>query len=273
MAYFKGDVYSYELGKMTPLEVYLPYDDKKRFLVNKPATTLVLLHGLGGNYSYWGRFTSVERYAQNYNLALVMPDAEMSMYADMKYGQNYEKYIAFELKEIINNLFKMETDREHYYIAGLSMGGYGALKIALKYPDIFGKCGSFSGALMIGTKKNLYELSNWIDPGVSNEYCEEYEIKKALQKGCMAAYGESFTFKEDEDLFCLAKKAKHSKKNLPKILMTCGTEDFVYDINKKYVDYLKELDIDREFHEWPGIHDWKFWDESIRDYINFFVNN
>lgn len=270
MAYFKGDVYSYELGKMTPLEVYLPYDDKRRFLVDKPPKTLVLLHGLGGNYSYWGRFSSVERYAQKNNLALVMPDAGMSMYSDMIYGQNFEKYIAIELKEIINNLFKIETDREHYYIAGLSMGGYGALKLSLKYPDIFGKCGSFSGALMIGTKENLSDLSRWVDSKEPEEYCEEYEIQKGLYKGCKAAFGEKLIYNEEEDLFCLARKDKKLKKVLPKILMTCGTEDFVYDINKKYSKWLNELDIKHEFHQWNGIHDWKFWDESIRDYIDFF---
>lgn len=270
MAFFKGDVYSYALGKMTPLNVYLPYDDNRRFLVKKPLKTLILLHGLGGNYSYWSRYSSVERYAQQNNLAIIMPDAEMSMYTDMCCGQNYETYIAIELKEIVNNLFRLNTDRDSYFIAGLSMGGYGALKLAVKYPEQFGKCASFSGALMIGSRDHLKELSQWKDPGEPEIYDENYELAKEFYRGYKGAFGENFTYREEDDLFLLTKKAKASNKNLPEILMTCGTEDFVYDVNCKYCRLLDELNIPYQFHQWKGGHDWKFWDESIRDYIGFF---
>ena len=93
MSFFRGDVYSYALDKMTPLNIYLPHDDNRRFRVDKPQRTLILLHGLEGNHSYWNRYTSVERYAQRRNLALIMPEAEMSMYSDMKCGLQYGQYI------------------------------------------------------------------------------------------------------------------------------------------------------------------------------------
>lgn len=270
MAFFKGDVYSYVLGKMTPLNIYLPYDDNRRFLVNKSMRTLILLHGLGGNQSYWNRFSSVERYAQQNNLAIIMPDAGMSMYTDMSCGQKYATYIAVELKEIVNNLFRLNTDRENYFIAGLSMGGYGAVKLAMQYPEQFGKCASFSGAFMIGNRNHLEELSQWVDPGEPDKYDENYEIAKDFYQGCMGAFGEKFRYREKDDLFLLTERVKGSHKELPKILMTCGTEDFVYDVNCKYCSLLDELKIPYQFHQWKGVHEWKFWDESIRDYISFF---
>jgi S-formylglutathione hydrolase FrmB len=270
MAYFRGNVYSYELGKMTPLEIYLPYDDKRRFLVDDPQKTLVLLHGLGGNNSYWNRYSSAERYAQEHNIALVMPEAGMSMYTNMKCGLEYENYIATELKEIINNLFKLSTERKDYFIAGLSMGGYGALKIAMKYPETFGKCGSFSGAFMIGQKNYIREISSWEDKGRPEKYSEEYELNREMYQGFKGTYGEIFEYREEEDLFKITKEKSCSNSNMPEILMTCGTEDFVYNVNIEYCELLDSLKIPYDFHSWKGIHEWKFWDESIRDYIKFF---
>lgn len=270
MAFFRGDVYSYALGKMTPLAVYLPYDDNRRFGVKKPLRTLVLLHGIGGNYSYWSRFSSVERYAQQHNLALVMPDGELSLYADNLCGQNYATYIGEELKEILSHLFCIPTDRERYFIGGLSMGGYGALKLALRYPDQFGRCASFSGALTIGTQEQLTAISGWKYAGKPEEYEEEFELHRELYQGYLGAYGEQLTYRESEDLLFLARKAVERGEKLPRLLLTCGTEDFLYETNLEYCKLLDRLGISYEFHEWSGEHMWKFWDESMRDYISFF---
>lgn len=92
-------------------------DDNRRFHVDKPQRTLILLHVLEGNHSYWNRYTSVERYAQQRNLALIMPEAEMSMYSDMKCGLQYGQYIGEELPELITKMFRINTDREHLSIA------------------------------------------------------------------------------------------------------------------------------------------------------------
>lgn len=270
MAFFKGDVYSYSLEKMTSISVYLPYDDNRRFSVKKPQRTLVLLHGLEGNHSYWQRYSSVERYAQKNNLALIMPDAEMSLYANMRCGQDYEKYIAIELKQIVSSMFNIATDREKYFIAGLSMGGYGALKLAFAYPEIFGRCASFSGALMLGSKEHLEYLSNWIDKGEVSEYDEDYALERAMLKSSIGAYGEALECSPKNDLNQLAKSLISSGKKQPEILMTCGTEDFLYTVNQDYCKKFKEIGINFSYYEWSGAHEWAFWDESMRDYINFF---
>ena len=146
MAFFRGDIYSYELDKMTSLNVYLPHDDLARCQITKPMSTLILLHGLQGNNSFWTRYSSVERYAQEHNIALVIPEAEMSLYADMRCGLAYGRYIGEELKQIVQAMFRIPTDREHYGIAGFSMGGREALAIGILRPDLFGYVGSIAAA-------------------------------------------------------------------------------------------------------------------------------
>lgn len=271
MAFFRGDIYSYALDKMTPLNIYLPYDDNRRFGVDKKQKTLILLHGLEGNYSYWNRYTSVERYAQTRNIALVMPDAEMSMYADMKCGQKYATYIGEELPKILNEMFRINTDRENLYIAGLSMGGYGAVRFALSHPETFGKCASFSGALMLGGKEHLEELRNYKEPENTGEYIEMDEINRSMYYAAIGAYGETLEYKPENDVLWLAQKAVESKAQLPEMLMTCGTEDFLYEINLRYSAEFEKLGVKHKLETWSGVHNWLFWEESIKKYIDFFT--
>lgn len=273
MAFFGGDIYSYALDKMTPINIYLPYDDNRRFLVDRPQKTLILLHGLEGNYSYWNRYTSVERYAQERNLALIMPDAETSMYSDMRCGQRYASYIGEELPEILGNMFHLNLERENFCIAGLSMGGYGALRMALTHPETFGKCASFSGALMLGSKSHLAELRGYRDPGQSSQYIEQKEIERTMYCGALGAYGEKMVYEPKNDLLYLAEQAVLSGKPLPEILLTCGAEDFLLEVNKAYSDKLNMAGLENRLEVWNGVHNWLFWEESIRDYIDFFVEN
>lgn len=273
MSFFRGDVYSYALDKMTPLNIYLPYDDNKRFLVTAPQRTVILLHGLEGNYSYWNRYTCAERYAQSRNIALVMPDAEMSNYTNMRYGHRYAEYIAEELPEMLDKMFRLNLDREHFSIGGLSMGGYGAVKIALTYPEIFGRCASFSGALHMGSREYMDTLRLWKDPGRSASYDEMTEIERSMFNSGMAVYGEDFKFNPENDLLYLAEQLIISGRKQPDFLFTCGTEDFLYDVNKKYIAGFSERGLKNRFFTWHGIHNWQFWEESIRDHIDFFCGD
>ncbi len=270
MGYFRGDIYSYALDKMTPICVYLPWDDNRRFQVSRRQKTLILLHGLEGNCSYWGRYTSVERYAQERNLALIMPEAEMSMYADMRCGQRYASYIGKELPQILGQLFRLNLGREDLSIAGLSMGGYGALRAALSHPELFGRCASFSGALMLGSREHLEKLRQYQDPGRGEDYIEMEEIDRSMHGAALGAYGSDLAYLPENDLLWLAEQAVQSGKELPRLLLTCGTEDFLYGVNQAYADRFRELGIRYQWKEWPGIHNWKFWEECIRDCIDFF---
>ena len=274
MAFFSGNVYSYELDKMTPLEVYLPFDDNRRFNVDKdkPQNTLILLHGLEGNCSYWGRYTSVERYAQSRNIALIMPEADKSMYTDMVYGLRYNSYISKELPEMIKGMFNINTDREHLFIAGLSMGGYGAVRIALTNSEKFSRCASFSGALMIGSKENMDYFRHWTDPGRSDQYIEMTEIERSMRCGMLSSFGGELKYNPQNDIIELGRLLIESGKPVPEFLFTCGTEDFLYDDNIRYIEALRSEGISSELYTWHGIHNWLFWEESIRDHIGFFAD-
>ena len=274
MAFFRGDVFSYTLDKMTSLNVFLPHDDLPRLQVtDKPMRTLVLLHGLQGNASFWSRYSSIERYAQAHNIALIMPEGEMSMFVDMKHGLDYGEYYGKELKKIVGQLFNVPTDREHYSIAGFSMGGYGALRLSLQYPEEFSHCMCIAGAFMLGGERHLTELKNWQESDVRpSPYDPEYELQRTFKKSCEAAYGIAMEPSPETDLIQLAKSAVESGKDLPRILMTSGTEDFLHDVSIEYSKYFNSIGLEHELHTWEGDHCCKFVDETMRDYIGFFAD-
>ena len=271
MAFFRGDIYSYELDKMTSMNVYLPHDDLARCQITKPMSTLILLHGLQGNNSFWTRYSSVERYAQEHNIALVIPEAEMSLYADMRCGLAYGRYIGEELKQIVQAMFRIPTDREHYGIAGFSMGGYGALRLALCYPEIFGKCMSICGAMALGSEAHLSELRVWRDPGQKAYYDPDEELMRTFRKSSVSAYGPELPCLPENDLSQLTRAAVQTQVSVPQILLTCGTEDFTYGDNCRYDALLTELGIPHQFYTWPGEHNWAFVDESVCQYLRFFA--
>ena len=198
---------------------------------------LYLLHGLSDDHSIWLRRTSIERYAADYGICVVMPCGARSFYTDMKYGMKYFTYITEELPRVVREFFKVSDKREDTCIAGLSMGGYGALKAALKRPDVF--C---AGA----------GLSSVAD--IRNRMFDETLIP---------VFGEGADIPDDEDLFWLAEKTNENP-DKPRIYMGVGTEDFLYDSNIKLKEHFENLDYDYTYRESAGVHSWAFWDEYIQ---------
>ena len=140
MAFLSVDIYSSVLNMDTHVNVILPQDKTSS---KEPAKVLYLLHGLSDDCSKWTRFTAIERKINGRNLAVVMPEVQRSFYTDMKYGLNYFTYIAYELPKLCQAMFNVSDKREDNFVAGLSMGGYGALKTALTRTDLFSKVASF----------------------------------------------------------------------------------------------------------------------------------
>ena len=149
MAFFQGTIYSEALGGMTPLTVILPQAlaDTPWRGDTAPRPVLYLLHGHSDDHTIWVRRTNLERYAIQYGLTVIMPDGGRSFYTDMKHGGKYFQYIAEELPLVASRLFHFSRKPEDTFIAGNSMGGYGALKLFLTYPERFGSCGGFSAAI------------------------------------------------------------------------------------------------------------------------------
>src|SRR5206468_7967478 len=108
---------------------------------------LYLLHGLSDDDTIWLRRTSIERYVAPLGLAVVMPQVHRSFYTDGVYGGRYWTFLSEELPELVGSLFRVSGRREDTFVAGLSMGGYGALKWALRQPQRFAAAASLSGAV------------------------------------------------------------------------------------------------------------------------------
>lgn len=210
--------------------------------------TLYLLHGHSDDHTAWQRWTSIERYAEAYNLAVVMPAANLSFYTDMVHGKDYSKFIGEEVPAVARELFSLSDKREDNFIAGLSMGGYGAFKLALTNPERYAAAASLSGAMDI---RELVKAHN--DP-----------MNKIWLQEMRSIFGDlSKVSGSRHDLFALAKKvSKLSVK--PRLHQCCGTEDFLYADNVRFRDAVSKLPLDLTYEEGPGEHNWIFWDAMIQ---------
>lgn len=210
--------------------------------------TLYLLHGLSDNHTNWTRFTCIERYANEAGIAVIMPNVDRSFYTDMKYGRDYYTFISEELINYTRRIFKLSDKREDTFIAGLSMGGYGAYKIALRNPDKFCAAASLSGVL---------DISSHNDP---NQW----------KKDRFLTFGEVNTLEDcEESVLYLVRNFKGENK--PRLYQACGTEDFLYQDNQTFREVVKDKGFDHFYEEGPGSHSWKFWNEYIEKAIKFFM--
>ncbi|MBQ4518957.1 MAG: esterase family protein [Clostridia bacterium] len=245
MAFFEMHIYSESLGVQTTVNVIVPQQSNSgeigvaTAVEKKQYPCLYLLHGLSDDHSIWLRRTSIERYAQKYGICVVMPFGGRSFYTDMKYGEKYYTYIAEELPRLMQEFFPVSGKREDNYIAGLSMGGYGALKIALR------NCEKFCAAAGISSVAD-------IEKG-----------KERFRNALIPAFGEELVIPKEENLFTLAEE-KNSHPQKPRIFMGVGTDDFLYEDNCRLRDAFQKLDYDYTYRESDGIHSWEFWDEYIQ---------
>lgn len=209
---------------------------------------LYLLHGLSDNHTNWMRKTCIERYANEAKIAVIMPNVDRSFYTDMKYGRDYFTYVSEELIDYTRKIFKLSHKREDTFIAGLSMGGYGAYKIALRKPEKFCAAASLSGVL---------DISSHNDPTQWN-------------KDRFLTFGDVETLEgTKESVITLIKEFEGDQK--PRLYQACGTEDFLYKDNQTFKDVIKDKGFDHFYEEGPGSHNWIFWDKYIERAIKFFM--
>jgi putative tributyrin esterase len=238
------------MNREMPYRVLLPsnYDKQKdsRFPV------VYLLHGLFGHFNLWTEKTKLAEHATKHQLIIVNPEGDNGWYSDSVSVPNdrYETYINEELISEIDKNFRTISDRKSRYMAGLSMGGYGSLKFGLKYPEKFAAVGSFSGAL--GAASIVSDEKNpMLGKSISNIFGE---VNSQTRK--------------DNDVFLLAKNVSADKiKELPFIYIDCGTEDFLFQNNRDFVNILVNKKIPHEFRQLPGKHDWKFWDSQVQEFL------
>ena len=257
MAYFEMHFRSKVLKMQVTVNVILPEDISADGPAGAPRgtyKTLYLLHGLSDDHTAWMRNTSIARYARDHGIAVIMPAVVRSWYTNTAYGAKYFTFVSEELPALCRSYFKgMSDKREDNFIAGLSMGGYGALKTALTYPERFGGCASLSGALDVTRYHKNYGLDEW---------------------GGNFGFGitDGSTIKDSEnDIFALTKKNHSEGRPFPKIFMWCGTEDSLIKDNHAYRELLSELDIDFSYSESEGDHTWKWWDMHIQPALEYLL--
>lgn len=243
MALIHCDFFSDVLGLCSSMYVILPQNRNKATSKNKKYPVLYLLHGLSDDHSIWLRRTSIERYVEMMELAVVMPAVHRSFYTDMKLGYKYWSFISEELPEIAQSLFPLSSKREDTFAAGLSMGGYGAFKLALRCPEKFAAAASLSGAVDMA-----YHMKEMADATEFSKIFGGYD---------------KVTGSEDDLLF-LADRVSRSTELKPKLFQCCGTEDFLYKDNLRFRDFCRTLPLDLTYEEEPGVHEWGYWDRKIQ---------
>lgn len=226
----------------------------------KPLKTLYLLHGIFGNYTDWVNGTRIQAWAEANDLAVIMPSGENRFYLDdEKSGELYGEFIGKELVEFTRKLFPLSDKREDTFIAGLSMGGYGAIRNGLKYAENFGCVIGLSAALVHDT---------WKD---ADNSAPIFTFRRNYYE---AIFGEYDKVKgSDKDPKALLLKLKEEGRPVPKMYLCCGTEDGLITANRDFRDFLNENGVDLTYVEGPGKHDWVFWDTYIKKVLDWLPLN
>jgi S-formylglutathione hydrolase FrmB len=243
MALFHAHFHSNALQLACGADVILP---EARRDPGRPLATLWLLHGQSDDHSIWQRRTSIERYAAAYRLAVVMPCVHRSFYADMDQGLKYWTFVSEELPLRMRQFFPLSARRQDNFVAGLSMGGYGAFKLALSQPERFAAAASLSGAM---DADRLYR-----DPN------RGAEMKWIFGRGPKGTA---------DDLFCAARKLARSRQPRPRLFQWCGTEDFLHADNLRFRDHARKLGLKVDYSEGPGGHSWDMWDAQIQNVLRW----
>lgn len=249
MSLFKGSIHSDSLKMTTGLNIIFPDHSNDVDPVEKgEPNVLYLLHGLSGNADEWIRFSKIEYYAKKYNFIVIMPEVQRSFYCNTKYGINYFDYVAYELPKIVNKWFNIKPIKENTFIAGESMGGYGAVKIGLSCPDRFNAIASLSGVL------DYNDFKNRILNNIYNEMTSK-EIENLI---------------DEVTPIDLVKNI--SDKNIhPRLIHTCGKQDFLLEANRRFDKVLSDVGYDHLYIEADGDHEWPYWDKAIQYAFMYFL--
>jgi S-formylglutathione hydrolase FrmB len=253
MAHLRCDFFSEALSLSTTMTVLLPQQTSTQIgmegrSADGPPPVLYLLHGLSDDDTIWLRRTSIERYAAPLGLAVVMPQVHRSFYADQAYGGRYWTFLSEELPALVNDLFRVSDRREDTFVAGLSMGGYGAFKWALRQPERFAAAASLSGAVDIAGLRT--ERTRPEDPRMFDRIFDGRDPAGT-----------------PDDLHWLLRQADVA--GLPSLYLCCGTEDQLIDDNRAFADECATAGIPLRSSFTAGAHDWAYWDVQIQEVLDW----
>lgn len=258
MALIQMTLMSRSLMRTVPVAVILPADKLREPGApdrgDRPFKTLYLLHGILGSSLDWVTGTRIQRFAEERDLAVVMPSGDNSGYVDHPGSCNlYGQFVGRELVELTRRIFPLSRDPQDTFLAGLSMGGRGALLNGLEYCGTFGYIASLSGAL------------HWDTPEEQGRPDGEF-----LDNAAFLRYLRE-TPPGEEDLNCalLAQRRAAEGGFLPKCYLSCGLQDPLLSSNQRMARLLRDLGYDLTYEEAPGGHEWDFWDSQILKVLNW----
>jgi len=231
-----------------PLNILLPDPGQMGGAPISQRKVMYLLHGLSDDASAWQRFTSIETLAAAYGLVVVMPSGGRSFYSDQPNGQNYFTYLTEELPQYLEDVFGLAPSREDTYIAGNSMGGYGAFKAAFRYPKRYAAAASFSGALSLAILTAVPD-----DPR---------QAEFALLFGELDKLAGS-----EHDPVSWLQRAAENPGSLPQLFISVSRQEDLYPLSVQFHAACQNLGIQSKYHEEDGAHDWFFWDRQIRYFL------
>lgn len=252
MALIRCDFFSDALGLSTSMTVILPQETSSQIGMAGAARSgahpvLYLLHGLSDDDTIWLRRTSIERYVAPLGLAVVMPQVHRSFYADEIHGGSYWTFLSEELPALVTSFFRVSDRREDTFVAGLSMGGYGAFKWALRHPERFAAAASLSGVLDI-------------DRLVRDAAAHRARLFDTV-------FGDRQVAGTADDLLWLLDEANVGAPDFPKLYVCCGTDDDLIGDNRRFVDAANARGADLTADLCPGAHEWGLWDAKIQDVL------
>lgn len=250
LALIRCQFYSEVLDLNTSMMVILPHKTLQKVNRNQPSEakyqTLYLLHGFSDDDTIWTRRTSIERYVAPLDLAVVMPQVDHSYYADMKYGNKYWTFLTEELPYLSRSFFPLSDAREDNFVAGLSMGGYGAFKWALNCPEQISAAASLSGVLDI------------VDRIQNSEGDRVFQL----------VFGNEDITKTKHDLFSVIENMQpHSQR--PLLYQCCGTEDYLFESNVRFKGVCEKANYPLTTYFGSGDHEWGYWDNKIKDVLSW----
>ena len=249
------------LRRMVNFHIVLPNDLPKEWTADnphykRPMKTLFLLHGYTGNSMDWMTGSAVCELAGNYNLAVVCPAGENSFYLDgPETGRKYATYVGEELVQYVRKTFGLAERMEDTYIGGLSMGGFGAFKAALRNPEKYAAAASLSGGLL------MEEAADASPEGVGR-----YAM---LWRQTMFGKDLERIDPHKDHLLVILKDQVEAGANLPALYQCCGTEDFLYESNQRFLREARAMGVEITYEEGSGVHNFDFWDPFIRRVLDW----
>ncbi|MDQ1707168.1 MAG: hypothetical protein QOJ88_379 [Pyrinomonadaceae bacterium] len=242
------------VGRTLPYNVLLPVDYEQPSARTKRYPVLYLLHGLSGHYTNWLEKTRLAEYARSYDLIIVMPEGNNSWYTDSATvaRDKYESYLLDEVFPDVERRYRTNATRDGRAIAGLSMGGYGALKFGVKHPELFSFAGSMSGAL-----------------GAASTTATELKGLDSIWRSLAEVFGpENSPTRAANDVNKLFRELPAASSTaLPFVYLDCGTEDPLLSGSRNLAAVLVEKKIAHEYRELPGTHTWSYWDAQVQEVL------